>query len=67
MAFTTEQLATLESAAATGQLMVQLGDKVIRYQTAAEMLQVIRQARSDTGSGAGISDGLRYRVGRFSE
>lgn len=63
MAFTAEQLATLEKAAASGQLRVQLGDKVIQYQTLTELMAVIRMARADQA--AGTHDPLRYRVGRF--
>ncbi|MBB1125564.1 phage head-tail joining protein [Thiospirillum jenense] len=47
MAFTAEQLATLESAAASGTLRVQFGDKVVQYQTLPDLLAAIRLARSD--------------------
>lgn len=47
MAFSAEQLATLETAAASGQLRVQVGDMVIQYQNLAELMQVIRMARAD--------------------
>jgi hypothetical protein len=63
MAFTAEQLANLEKAAASGQLRVQLGDKVIQYQTLTELMQVIRMARADQVSSA--DNPLRYRVGTF--
>lgn len=62
MAFTAEQLANLEKAAASGQLRVQLGDKVIQYQTLTELMAVIRMARADQTTS---NDPLRYRVGRF--
>ena len=63
MAFTSTQLATLEAAAASGQLRVQLGDKVIQYQTLTELMAVIRMARADQTTSN--SDPLRFRVGRF--
>jgi len=63
MAFTADQLAKLEAAAASGQLRVQLGDKVIQYQTLTELMAVIRMARADQTTGN--NDPLRYRVGRF--
>ena len=47
MAFTAAQLATLESAAASGQLRVQLGDKIIQYQTLPDLMAAIRMARAD--------------------
>ncbi|MFZ4792339.1 MAG: phage head-tail joining protein [Candidatus Competibacteraceae bacterium] len=46
MAFTADQLTALEKAAASGQLRVQLGDKVIQYQTLTELMAVIRMARA---------------------
>lgn len=61
MAFTADQLTALEKAAASGQLRVQLGDKVIQYQTLTELMAVIRMARADQTS-ASNSDPLRYRV-----
>lgn len=64
MAFTAEQLANLEKAASSGQLRVQLGDKVIQYQTLTELMDVIRMARADQAS-ASNSDPLRFRVGTF--
>ncbi len=63
MAFTADQLTTLEKAAASGQLRVQLGDKVVQYQTLTELMAVIRMARADQTTSN--SDPLRYRVGRF--
>jgi len=47
LAFTALQLASLESAAASGQLRVQMGDKVIQYQSLDMLLQAIAQARAD--------------------
>jgi len=69
LAFTALQLASLESAAASGQLRVQMGDKVIQYQSLDMLLQAIAQARADvsaqtapTGNGT-----LRYRVCAFPD
>lgn len=65
MAFSPAQLATLEAAAASGQLRVQLGDKVIQYQTLTELMAVIRMARADQTTTN--NDPLRYRVGTFPD
>ena len=70
MAFTADQLTALEKAAASGQLRVQLGDKVIQYQTLTELMAVIRMARADQADASvpgGNSDPLRFRVGRFCD
>lgn len=63
MAFSPDQLTALEAAAASGQLRVQLGDKVIQYQTLTELMAVIRMARADQTTTN--NDPLRYRVGTF--
>lgn len=55
MAFTAAQLATLESAAASGQLRVQLGDKIIQYQTLPDLMAAIRMARADIADIAAAS------------
>lgn len=47
MAFTATQLATMEAAAASGQLRVQLGDKVVQYQNLPDLLAAIKFARQD--------------------
>lgn len=67
MAFTASQLANLEAAAASGHLRVQMGEKVIQYQSLDMLMQAIAQARADvaaqtapTGNGA-----LRYRIATF--
>ena len=64
MAFSADQIATLEAAASSGQLRVQLGDKVIQYQTLTELMAVIRMARADLLGGIN-ADPLRCRVARF--
>lgn len=52
MAFTATQLAALETAAASGQLQVTLGDKTIRYQNLPDLLAAIRLARADVVAAA---------------
>ena len=47
MAFTAEQLAAMEAAAAQGLTHVQTGDKIIKYQTMPDLLAAIRLARAD--------------------
>jgi hypothetical protein len=54
MAFTAAQLATLEAAAATGELTVQLADRKIQYQTLADLLSAIDLARRDLAGGAAL-------------
>ena len=39
MAFTQSQLDALEAAIATGTLEVRMGDKMVRYQTTADMIR----------------------------
>lgn len=53
MAFSPVQLAALEQAAASGQLRVQMGDKVIQYQTLPDLLAAIRLARADVAAASG--------------
>lgn len=50
MAFSAEQLATLEAAAAAGVLQAQIGDKLVRYQSLPDLLAAIRQARADVAT-----------------
>lgn len=52
MAFNADQLATLEAAAASGQLRVQIGTKVIQYQNLPDLLNAIRMARVDVATAA---------------
>ena len=47
MAFSAEQLATMEAAAASGQLRIQSGDKIIQFQSLEHLLRAISMARSD--------------------
>ncbi len=63
MAFTADQIANLEKAAASGQLRVQLGDKVIQYQNLPDLMAAIREAKREL-SGASYNP-LRYSVGTF--
>lgn len=55
MAFSATQLAALETAAASGQLQVTLGDKTIRYQSLPDLLAAIRLARLDVAAATGTS------------
>jgi len=61
MAFTAAQLATLESAAASGQLRVQLGDKIIQYQTLPDLMAAIRMARADIAAASSTDASAVYR------
>lgn len=65
MAFSPEHIAALETAIATGQLRVQVGDLVIQYQTGADLRAALNMARADQS--ASSSDPLRYRVASFPE
>lgn len=61
MAFSPEHVAALETAIATGQLRVQIGDMVIQYQTGEDLRNALKMARADQVD-ATNSDPLRYRV-----
>lgn len=65
MAFSAAQLATLEAAAATGELTVQLADRKIQYQTLADLLSAIDLARRDLAgvSGLPVRRYMRYSRG----
>ena len=60
MAFTAEQLATLEAAAASGTLRVQFGDKVVQYQSLPDLLDAIQLARNDLLSADNTRNRRRY-------
>lgn len=66
MAFSPEHVAALETAIATGQLRVQIGDLVIQYQTGADLKAALLLARADQASAAS-TDPMRYRVVRSLE
>lgn len=53
MAFSAEQLAALETAAASGKLVVQLGDRRIQYQSLGDLLRAIEVAKRDVQAAAG--------------
>lgn len=65
MAFTAEQLTALESAAASGELSVQLGDRKVQYQSLSDLLKAIDLARRDLAGAAAlpIRRYLRYNRG----
>jgi|DEB3_MinimDraft_2_1074329.scaffolds.fasta_scaffold37292_1 hypothetical protein len=69
MAFTAAQLSALEAAAASGQLRVQLGDKVIQYQNLPDLLAAIRMARTDQSVSAAPanSGAFRHRTACFDD
>ena len=60
MAFTAEQLASLEAAAASGQLRVRLGEKEVVYQSLPDLIAAINLARSDIARAA-TGDTATYR------
>ena len=47
LAFTAAHLAALETAAASGQLAVQIGDRRIQYQSLDQLMNAIKVARQD--------------------
>jgi len=67
MAFTAAQLATLESAAASGQLRVQLGDKIIQYQTLPDLMAAIRMARADIAAASTDASAVYRGTTRYLE
>lgn len=67
MAFTAAQLATLESAAASGQLRVQLGDKIIQYQTLPDLMAAIRMARADIATASTDASAVYRGTTRYLE
>lgn len=70
MAFSAEQLAAMETAAASGQLRIQMGDKVVQYQSLDMLLKAIIMARSDvtaTTTSPANSGSFRYRTAVFDD
>ena len=60
----------MEAAAASGQLRVQMGDKVIQYQSLDMLLKAIAMARGDvTATTASPVNGgsFRHRTARFDD
>jgi len=53
MAYTSTQLQTLIDLRASGQLRVQFGDRLIQYQTGADLDKAIAQAKRDVASATG--------------
>ena len=47
MAFSREQLESLEKAAASGRLRVQFGNTTVQYQSLADLMNAIKMARAD--------------------
>ncbi len=50
MAFDAAQLAALETAAASGHLTVQLGDRRIQYQNLTDLLKAVAVAKADVAA-----------------
>jgi hypothetical protein len=57
MAYTKEQLDSLIALRASGQLRVQLGDKLVHYQTGADLDTAIEQAKRDVATAADAAAG----------
>lgn len=55
MAFTAEQLAAMEQAAAQGLTHVQSGDKILKYQTLPDLIAAIKLARADVAAASGVA------------
>lgn len=53
MAFTQQQITTLESAIAEGTLSVRYADRQVTYQSLAEMRQALAQMRREVAAAAG--------------
>lgn len=62
MAFSAEQLAALETAAASGKLVVQLGDRRVQYQSLGDLLKAIEVAKRDVQAAAGAGGPVRRYV-----
>lgn len=62
MAFDASQLATLEAAAASGHLTVQLGDRRIQYQNLTDLLRALALARVDVANATAATRQTRRYV-----
>lgn len=60
MAFTAEQLAAMEQAAAQGLTHVQIGDKILRYQSLPDLIAAIKLARADVSASTNPPPRRRY-------
>lgn len=70
MAFSAEQLQAMETAAASGQLRVQYGDKTVVYQNLDMLLKAIAAARNDIASASqppAMTSKFRYRTAVFDD
>ncbi|MCF8799249.1 hypothetical protein KIP31_10085 [Xanthomonas campestris pv. campestris] len=54
MAFTQEQITSLESAIASGTLTVRYGDRQVTYHSLKEMRSLLTQMRSEVGASIGV-------------
>ena len=60
MAYTAEQLQALIDLRASGKLRVQFGDRVVQYQSGADLDAAIAQAKRDVAASSGTSRTRRY-------
>ena len=60
MAYTAEQLDKLIAIRASGQLRVQFGDRVIQYQSGADLDRAIAQAKRDLAASSASARSRRY-------
>lgn len=54
MAFTQEQITSLESAIASGTLTVRYGDRQVTYHSLKEMRSLLTQMRGELGASLGV-------------
>jgi hypothetical protein len=70
MAYTLEDLRTIELARKSGQLRVQLGDKVVQYQNGADLRQAEADIKADLIAQGiavpGVTTGFRPRAWRIA-
>ena len=60
VAYTQEQLDSLIALRASGHLRVQFGDRVVQYQSGADLDAAIAQAKRDVAASGGTSRTRRY-------
>lgn len=68
MAFTTDDIAKLERAIASGVLTVRYADRTVTYQTTRDMMAALKQMRAEVDAAAGTAPRKRtmrvYQSGR---
>lgn len=65
MAYTSEQLSTLESAIAQGVTKVKYADKEVEYRSLDDMIRLRNLMRQELGMSGGIAS--RRKLGEFSK